>query len=149
MGGRSYPVAAFACGGLATGYCLAGFQPAIPYTAFSLKRLTRGSACDPAPGPNPVTRGFDPYVETGLSACNARYAMPMSEDQGPGGQHEQGQHDHALLGDGGMSACGTGVRDGRMGRLARATGHRGYLRALLREVGKQSGKSPFGVVICR
>ena len=34
--GRSYPVAAPACGGLATGYSLAGFQPAIIYRGAEL-----------------------------------------------------------------------------------------------------------------
>ena len=41
FGGRPYPVAASPSGGLATGYFLAGFQPAIPHTTFSLRFRTR------------------------------------------------------------------------------------------------------------
>ena len=41
FGGRSYPAAASAYGGLAAGYFLAGLQSAIPCPVFSLKRAYR------------------------------------------------------------------------------------------------------------
>ena len=93
FGGRSYPVAAPAYGGLATGYFLAGFQPAIrfagverviPYPAFSLQRASRThDLLFPMVGmPSPAGKACEAYGRSFDHCC--RHLPSFAKGELPG-----------------------------------------------------------------